>query len=89
MKYTLFTFSGKVILLLFLLQGWLCISSLYAQSGSTSATAGKEFYITYGQNRDGNNVTLQLKVVVEKACYITAKYNNQTSSYWNNWNNTS
>ena len=82
-----FTSLGKVILILFLLQGLLYYSSLYAQSNPTSATCGKEFYITFGKNIDQNS-TLQLKIVVEKACYITAKYNNQASSYWNGWNNT-
>ena len=82
-----FTSLCKVILILYLLQGGLYSSSLYAQSNPNSATAGKEFYITYIKNFTGNS-TLQLKIVVEKACYITAKYNNQASSYWNGWNNT-
>ena len=31
---------------------------------------------------------IQIKVVVEKACHITAKYNDLTNTYWYNWNNT-
>ena len=62
----------------------LSVSSLNAQS--TAANAGKEFYIAYLRNYQTS--TLQLKVVVEHECYITAQYNNQPSVYWNNWNNT-
>ena len=72
---------------LFILSLLLPVSFLFAQSGGNSATAGKEFYITFG-NQNTTTSTLQLKVVVEEACYITAKYNNQTNTYWNNWNNT-
>ncbi|MDR1223474.1 MAG: hypothetical protein LBL07_11440, partial [Tannerella sp.] len=50
-----------------------------------SAIAGREFYVSYLDNNDG--ATLQLKIVVEKACRITAKYNNLTDSCWNGWNN--
>ena len=74
-------------MLLLLLQGWFYSASLYAQSNPNSATAGKEFKVTYLHQTYGA-ATLQLKVVVEKACYITAKYNYDKSTYWNNWNNT-
>jgi len=67
---------------LFLILG---ITSLYAQS--TTYNAGKEFYISYLQNGD-YSATLELKVVVEKSCTITAQYNNKSGVYWNNWNNT-
>ena len=60
------------------------ISSLFAQS--TAANAGKEFYVSYLRNRYDIS-TLELKVVVENECYITAKYN-QTGFFWNGWNNT-
>ena len=88
--YFLFTSFSKIILILLLLQGWLYHSSLHAQTNPNSATAGKEFYITYTKNAviPPQVLGLELKVVVEKACYITAKYNNQASSYWYNWNNT-
>ncbi|MCL2510783.1 MAG: hypothetical protein FWF09_01895, partial [Bacteroidales bacterium] len=74
-------------ILLIIIAALLSASSLYAQSDGNSATAGKEFYITFAQNYNVVS-TLQIKVVVEKACFITAKYNNQASLYWNNWNNT-
>ena len=76
-----------VICILFILKGWLFDSSVYAQTISTSATEGKEFYVTYFENYT-RVTTLQMKVVVHKASYITAKYNNQPNLYWNNWNNT-
>ena len=63
----------------------LSVSSLNAQSNA--ANAGKEFYISYLRNLNEMS-TLQLKVVVEKACTITAQYNNQSGVYWNGWNNT-
>ena len=65
---------------------WCCSLSAYAQSATT--TAGKEFYITYLCNYEGDN--LLLKVVVEKPCTITAKYNatNPTVTYWNGWDGT-
>ena len=64
---------------------WCCGLSAYAQ---TTTTAGKEFYITYLHNLEGNN--LLLKVVVEKPCFITAKYNEPvlTGTYWNGWDGT-
>ena len=64
----------------------LCGVSYAQQSTSTAANAGREFYITYLNN---GNITpiLQLKVVVEKACTITARYNN-SGTYWHGWNNT-
>ncbi|MCL2040849.1 MAG: IgGFc-binding protein [Bacteroidales bacterium] len=60
-------------------------STLYAQSNA--ANAGKEFYISYIHQTYAAS-TLQLKVVVEKACTITAQYNNQPGVYWYGWNNT-
>ena len=72
---------------MFLLFVWLGISGYSQQSVSNAANAGREFYITYLYNSN-INPTLQLKIVVERACYITAKYNNLSNSYWNNWNNT-
>jgi len=60
------------------------ISSLYAQSNA--ANAGKEFYISFLYNSQDPN-TLQIKIVVEQGCYITAQYN-QSGVYWNGWNNT-
>ena len=80
-------FLNRAVCIILILQGLLCGQSVYAQS--TSATAGKEFYITYMLNYDEMAITSQqMKVVVSKACYITAKYNNQSNMYWNNWNNT-
>jgi Listeria/Bacterioides repeat len=82
-----YVFLSMIVCIMLILQGWICGSSVYAQSTSTAANAGREFYITYLRN-SGRITTLQMKVVVHKACYITAKYNNQPSAYWNNWNNT-
>ena len=82
--YKIVVFLRKIAFMLLVLQGWWC-SPLFAQSNS--ATGGREFYISYLQNYNAAQ-TIQLKVVVEKSCYITAKYNNQASAYWNNWNNT-
>ena len=80
-------FLNRAVCIRLILQGLLCGQSVYAQS--SSATAGKEFYITYLVNRNSSDMsTQQMKVVVQKACYITAKYNNQVNVYWNNWNNT-
>ena len=81
-----YAFFSKIVCVMLILQGWLCDSTVYAQSTSTAANAGKEFYITYLYNYS-RVTTLQMKVVVSKACYITAKYNNQANAYWNNWNN--
>ena len=66
---------------LIIIAALLSASSLHAQSGGNSATAGKEFYITFARLVG----VLQLKVVVDKECYITAEYNNQPGTYWNNW----
>jgi len=59
--------------------------SLYAQSNA--ANAGKEFHVSF-LHQFLPNYALQIKVVVEKACTITAQYNNQSGVYWNGWNNT-
>ena len=75
----------KSLLIAFILQICFGSVSLYAQSNA--ANAGKEFYISWLPN-GYSGATMQLKVIVEKACFITAKYNNQPNSYWNNWNNT-
>ena len=84
MKCKTVFFLRKAVCIAFVLQGWFCGSSVYAQSNA--ANAGTEFYITYLHQTYcvGN---LQLKVVVEQECYITAQYN-QTGTYWNGWNNT-
>ena len=66
---------------------WCCGLSVYAQS-ITKNTSGKQFHFTYLANfNDVYRATLQLKVVVEKACYITTRYN-ATGTYWNGWDNT-
>jgi len=80
----LFTLLSKVLCIL-ILQGW-SFNLANAQSGG-AANAGKEFYISYLHNLNSSGGQLQLKVVVEQACYITARYN-ATSTYWNGWNNT-
>ena len=79
MKQTTTVFIAVLLL-------WCCGLSVYAQS-ATTITSGKEFYITFLCNA----VIVphpQLKVVVEKPCRITAKYNNRTNTYLNGWNNT-
>jgi hypothetical protein len=52
---------------------------------STTATSGKEFYVSFFPNY--TTYALELKIVVLEQCYITAKYN-YDNTYWNNWNNT-
>jgi hypothetical protein len=68
------------------LLGWVNVPYINAQSVSKSATAGKEFCVAFLENGYGSPA-LQLKVVVEKQCNITARYN-ATNIYWNSWNNT-
>jgi hypothetical protein len=74
-----------------------CMMSLHAmtlnaQGTTVSATAGKDFYVTYMSNYGtygtSANVSLQLKVIVTKPTVITAEYNAMTGNYWKNWNNT-
>lgn len=81
--------NRKAGILLSILFAVFCLTGNgYAQS--SSATAGKEFYITFFKNRfapSGTTPTLQIKVIVSKPTYITARYN-YTGMYWNNWNRT-
>ncbi|MDR0697865.1 MAG: hypothetical protein LBG28_01390 [Tannerella sp.] len=72
-------------LLFFALTG---VTNVEAQSVSNSATAGREFYVSFLYCNYNPPTLLELKVVVKKSCYITAKYNNVSNTYWNNWNNT-
>jgi len=81
-------FLGKATgLLLFLL---LVLFGNVGYAQSSAANAGREFYFTYLHNRasGGFPTTLQLKVVVEQPCYITAEYNNAAGTYWNGWDGT-
>ena len=81
------TLLKKILFIVFILQ--ICFGSVSLFAQSYSANAGKEFHISYLHlSVIGNTNTLQLKVVVEKSCTITAQYNNQPSVYWNGWNNT-
>ncbi|MDR1675809.1 MAG: hypothetical protein LBR86_05015, partial [Tannerella sp.] len=76
---------AKRIFFYLFLSGCLGISSFVrAQSISTSATAGKEFYVSFLDNGAATPEKLLLKVVVEKPCRITAQYNNTNAYYWNN-----
>jgi len=87
MKKRISTLFEKILFIVFILQ--ICFGSISLFAQSYSANAGKEFYISYlSQQSSYTMVTLQLKVVVEKTCTITAQYNHQPGVYWNNWNNT-
>ena len=75
----------QTIIILF---AFFCNTSIYAQSTSVAANTGKDFYIAYLNSSYGGILqTLQLKVVVEEACSITARYNID-GTYWNGWNKT-
>ena len=49
-----------------------------------SATVGKEFYLSFLYHRHGTP-QIQIKIVVEKKCRITAQYN-VDGTYWNGYN---
>jgi len=83
MKTKLPALLRKTLLIVFFLIGY--FAGIFAQSNA--ANAGKEFYISCLKHANGASA-VQIKVIVEKTCYITANYNNQHGVYWNNWNNT-